>query len=322
MDSMKDCTICHKKQGMKLPPRVIEIANEVAPALFFRKNIPASIGDESVISPDSGDYRNVLLYYEINRHAYLIDSAGIATPISVEVYDMDAIIEDLDNLGIEVKDIDSRLEALNDYAVEEIKNLRDNDANLQKEIEEEVDNRQTGDDELQKQIDAIESKSDVVDVVDTYAQLESYATASLGDNDVVKVLQDEEHDGAISYYRWNKTAGTWSYIGSIGPYYTKAEADEKIEGDIPVKAKNLPATVLYDGSATTHTATQVNINIKSWNLEGNYQGPLQALTIVAADSTQAGVMSVADKVALDKVVADVGNINTVLETLISGTGAK
>lgn len=82
-------------------------------------------------------------------------------------------------------------------------------------------------DTLQTQIDAIVSKSDVVDVVGTYEQLLRYDTSKLKDKDVIKVLLDSTHNDARSYYRWIVTEGTgsWSYIGSEAIGYSKDEID-------------------------------------------------------------------------------------------------
>ena len=58
------------------------------------------------------------------------------------------------------------------------------------------------DNSLQRQIDTIVSKSDVVDIVGTYAELEAYDTSDLGDDDVIKILQDETNSKATTYYRY------------------------------------------------------------------------------------------------------------------------
>ena len=89
----------------------------------------------------------------------------------------------------------------------------------------EAETRDAADLNLQGQIDAISSASDVVDVVGTYAELQNYDTSKLSDNDIIKVLTDETHDDAISYYRWNDTTNAFTYIGSQGPFYTKSETD-------------------------------------------------------------------------------------------------
>ena len=89
----------------------------------------------------------------------------------------------------------------------------------------ETSNREDADQGLQEQIDALASASDVVDVVGTYAELQAYDTSHLNDNDIIKVLTDETHNNAISYYRWDTDTDTFSYIGSQGPFYTRAETD-------------------------------------------------------------------------------------------------
>lgn len=89
----------------------------------------------------------------------------------------------------------------------------------------ETADRESADNGLQSQIDAITASSDVTDIVGTYADLQDYDTSTLGDNDIIKVLQDEMHQDETTYYRWNKTAGTFSLIGEEGPYYTKSQTD-------------------------------------------------------------------------------------------------
>lgn len=90
-----------------------------------------------------------------------------------------------------------------------------------------TDDMEAADNDLQSQIDAIVAKSDVVDVVGTYAELLAYDTSKLGANDIVKVLEDSQHQNARTYYRWLITGGTgnWSYIGTEAVGYTKAEED-------------------------------------------------------------------------------------------------
>lgn len=89
----------------------------------------------------------------------------------------------------------------------------------------ETTNRENADINLQSQIDAITASSDVKDIVGTYAALQAYDTSTLGNNDIIKVLQDETHDNETTYYRWSTTTETFTLIGEEGPYYTKSEAD-------------------------------------------------------------------------------------------------
>ena len=133
--------------------------------------------------------------------------------------------------------------------------------------------RQNGDNTLQAQIDAISAASDVVDVVGTYTDLQNYDTRKLTADDIVKVLNDENHDNATTYYRWN---GSWSFVGSEGSHYTKAEADatfvpqtrtingqaldENVELDIPTKTSELTndAGFITASSVPTKTSDLAN----------------------------------------------------------------
>lgn len=78
-------------------------------------------------------------------------------------------------------------------------------------------------------VEGIIQKSDVTDIVGTYAELESYDASELGGNDIIKVLSDSTHDGAASYYRYLDNGMAFPddflFIGTEGPYYTKAEAN-------------------------------------------------------------------------------------------------
>lgn len=84
--------------------------------------------------------------------------------------------------------------------------------------------REQADIGLQEQIDGITSSSDVKDIVGTYAELQNYDTSTLGNNDIIKVLQDNTHNDAMTYYRWNTTTQQFTYVGQEGPYFTKSES--------------------------------------------------------------------------------------------------
>lgn len=73
---------------------------------------------------------------------------------------------------------------------------------------------QTENNNLIRQIEILKGKSDVSDVVLTYADLLLYDTSTLYDNNIVKVLSDETHDNMCSYYRWHTSTQQFTYIGS------------------------------------------------------------------------------------------------------------
>lgn len=122
-------------------------------------------------------------------------------------------------------------------------------SNLQTALTTETTNRENADTNLQSQIDALVSKSDVVDIVGTYAQLQAYDTSTLDNNDIVKVLEDNTHDNAMSYYRWNATTQQWAYIGSEGAYYTKSESDSRfVPATRTINNKALSGNITLDAS--------------------------------------------------------------------------
>lgn len=140
------------------------------------------------------------------------------------------------------------------------------DTDLSGRIDAEVSERQDGDINLQSQIDSITSKSDVVDVVGTHAELMAYDTSMLGDNDVIKVLEDETQDDAESYYRWNATTETWGYIGSQGPFVTPAEMQTALNEKVDkVSGKGLSTNDFTDSAkAITDNIFLVTYNSTSY----------------------------------------------------------
>lgn len=136
--------------------------------------------------------------------------------------------------------------------------------------------RQNADQNLQGQIDAIVASSDVFDIVGTYAELQAYDISTVPVNDIIKVLVDSTHENAATYYRCVETGGvkSWSYIGTEGAYYTKAQSDARFAtsaqgalADTAVQPSDL-ATVATTGSYNdllnkpTIPAAQVN---SDWN---------------------------------------------------------
>lgn len=103
-----------------------------------------------------------------------------------------------------------------------------NETQLSTAVNSEQSAREQADRGLQEQIDGITSSSDVKDIVGTYAELQNYDTSTLGNNDIIKVLQDNTHNDAMTYYRWDTATQQFIYIGQEGPYYTKSETDTKL----------------------------------------------------------------------------------------------
>lgn len=210
------CTACgeHPKENTAkgFPKAVVEINNPETLVLLRKVVIPASMGDETAFPPAIGKYFNVLLHYEASGSNYLYSSDGIPTEIGA-------------NIPQEVLDRIEALEDGYDDLAEDYEQLQSQVGDVSEALSAETSARELADGNLQTQIDAITASSDVKDIVGTKAELNNYDTSTLGNNDIIKVLQDESENNATTYYRWNATTQQFTLIGEEGPYYTKAATD-------------------------------------------------------------------------------------------------
>lgn len=179
----------------------------------------------------------------------------------------------------------------------------------------EAETRDAADLDLQGQIDAISSASDVVDVVGTYAELQTYDTSKLSDNDIVKVLTDETHDDAISYYRWNDTTNAFTYIGSQGPFYTKSETDATfVPQTRTINGKGLNSDVVLtaaDVNALPASTVIPTVNDATLTIQKNG-------TTVATFTANSAQNATAD-ISVPTKVSDITNdLNFVEETDLAG----
>lgn len=233
--------------------------------IFRKVVIPSNMGSDEEgqpYAPENGAYENALVYYEASGVSYIYSSDGIYTKIAQitggqgEVISVNGkkgvvtiTIDELDGLTADqivsrinsakaedkaytdakIAQVEAEISTINSKIPAEasVSNQLADKTFVSGLVSDEASARELADTNLQGQIDAITSASDVVDVVGTYSELQAYDTQHLKDNDIVKVLEDETHDNAITYYRWthSTTPYSWIYIGSQGPFYTKAESD-------------------------------------------------------------------------------------------------
>lgn len=220
---MSKCEACgdKPKASRAFPSAVVEINNPEQLVLLRKVTIPASMGDENDTPPAIGKYRNVILRYETTGSIYLYSSDGIPTKIDSAVPQevLDRITELEEDMAYEAEARRTGDADLSDSITGVARNLAD-----------EVLARQGADGILQQEIDDLKNSPDVVDIVATYADLMAYDTQHLGNNDVIRVLRDETHDGQSAYYQWDKPHSTWTFIGTVGDYYTKQQVDVLLDG--------------------------------------------------------------------------------------------
>lgn len=143
----------------------------------------------------------------------------------------------------------------------------DDIVDLQDGLAQEKIDRQAKDDDLQDQIDALQALAKgVKEVVGTYADMEALDKTLLTDGDIINVLSDETHDGINAYYRFDQAAQAYTYIGSISPYYTKIEIDNKENKLKEEIAKKQNKLIAGDGIELTDNGDET-VTIKA-KLEG------------------------------------------------------
>lgn len=201
----------------------------------------------------------------------------------------------------------------------------------------ETTNRENADTNLQNQIDGITASSDVVDIVGTYQELQNYDTQHLGDNDIIKVLQDSTHNNAVSYYRWNKNDEEWIYVGSEGPFYTKGETDTLLNNKVDkVTGKGLSTNDYTTAEKNKLAGIDLTDYVKNTDYAtGNNAGVIKAgsqLNVNSTGNVSAGVRTYTEyesiantsfisKGTLENVLtARIGDIETLLYNINRGSG--
>ena len=126
-------------------------------------------------------------------------------------------------------ELQAQINAIKGNSSESIESLKSSIDTSNELIAQETSDREQAIEEVKTAIDEIDARSDVVDIVASYADLEEY-TKKLTKDDVVKVLVDEEHDNYVSYYKVDKASKSgetkdWTYIASIDQYELKTNHD-------------------------------------------------------------------------------------------------
>lgn len=147
--------------------------------------------------------------------------------------------------------------------------------------------------DLQSQIDAINAAQNVVDIVCSYAELESFDVSNLCHNDKIGVLNDETQNNTYTYYRRDVVNNEWVLIGSVtlGMTLSQAQALFATKNEVDKIPNQLSTTnnsiVLSKDEVPISTVKVKSINGKTILGEGeltlaNYIeiSSLDALTVI------------------------------------------
>lgn len=175
--------------------------------------------------PKVGDYHDRIIIDETRKKKWLFDCDGIFTPLGGGGAEVVEEFGDSSYIGLSQK-----------FLTEQFTGVYDN---LNQEATERVD----ADVLLQNQIDELRNSPDVVDIVDTYADLQAYDTSKLGENDIIRVLKDETHEDKSAFYRW--VNGAWDFIGTVDSGDTKSVELTQAEYDALSDAEKMNGTIYF-----------------------------------------------------------------------------
>lgn len=197
----------------------------------------------------------------------------------------------------------------------------------------EISARENADTNLQNQIDAITLSSDVIDVLGTYQELQNYDTTHVKANDIIKVLQDSTHSNAMSYYRWviTNNNGSWVYVGSEGPYYTKGETDTLLnDKQNVISSSNKLSAELISGLSSVATSGSYNdlsnkptipsevteTTVSNWGFTKN-TGTITGITMNGTSKGTSGVVDLGTVITSHQDISGKANKISVVQTSTS-----
>lgn len=139
---------------------------------------------------------------------------------------------------------------------------------------------------VEDEVEELKNNPDVVDIVDTYADLQSYDTSTLTDKDIIRVLEDSTHSNNSTFYRWNAATNQFDYIGEVsGGSVNVVQTTGQSTTD--VMSQKASSEILYGEGAPSKKIALMNVSSAErispssgqYNSIGNYS------VLLAADWT-------------------------------------
>lgn len=135
---------------------------------------------------------------------------------------------------------------------------------------------------LSARIDTIIQGRNVRDIVGSYAELMTYDTSTLGDNDIVMVLIDNTKSGHTTYYRWKEVENEWEFIGGLAFTYTKTEIDDKFAA-LHIVLPTIPMDAVEHPEDYQELLAQVDSVVRSAGADASFKMPVTVADSVVGD---------------------------------------
>lgn len=321
---------CGKKKdnACGMTPEVVEIINEECPVLFHKTTISVDRGDdspESPVAPENGRYKNTLVEYEANGHAYLYSSDGIFTRINAIENNFNKLINrpkyagevmtgdtDIPSVEDETAARISGDEALAEAISQEASERRDADSALQDAINTKQ-NRLTPGENITIENDTISAKDTTyssgtgISITGTVISVDNTIATK---DDLPTKTSDLTNDGAD---------GTSVYVEAKDMPVVDSSFSDSSENAVQNKiiTSALDRAVMTDLTLGPNPSTTVvQLDATKTNLRSG-SSTVSSVPLPVASSTQAGVMNSA---TFDAVSQNTNNINALLNGAVAIPG--
>lgn len=315
------CTACgeHPKENTArdFPKAVIEIDNPEQINLFRKVVIPTSMGDDTTIPPAIGKYRNVLLVYEVNNHAYLYSSDGIPTLLTSDV----------------AQELETKIDTVAHNLSIETTTRENADIALQQQLNNKVDASSLSTVATSGNYNDLDNKPTIGNATLTIQKNSSSVgtfTANATSNKSINVtvptktsdLTNTGSDNTSTYVEADDLA-TVATTGSYSDLLNKPVVDNALSTSSSNSVANSAVSTALDTNLvtgisldSTPSTTTVQINGAKKNLYSSSTST-ENVVLPVASTTQAGVMNSS---TFDAVTTNTNNINAIMNGAVAVTG--
>lgn len=314
------CESCgeHKKTTAKdFTKAVIEINNPEVLTLFHKVVIPLSMGDEESVPAAIGKYRNVLLVYEANNHAYLYSSDGIPTLLTSDV----------------AKELEERVDTLSQDLSKEVLDRKDADDLLQQAINTKANTADLASVATSGSYADLSNKPTIGDGTLTIQKNSTSVgtfTANATANSTIDITvptktSDLTNDGADNTSTYVE-ADELSTVATTGAY-SDLTGTPTIDTTLSTSSSNAVTNAAISGALDEVVMTDFGVNANPSTTTVQLDGAKKNLysdatttknvALPVASTTQAGVMNSA---TFDAVTDNTNNLNAIMNGAVAVTG--
>lgn len=126
-------------------------------------------------------------------------------------------------------------------------------------------------DDISGRIDTLEAATDVIMVYNHFSSFSSNSgDLILTDNDVIKVLNDEERQEKQTYYQYSTDTSAWTFMGELDPYYSKTDLNNAAGKNINISTTDSGIKINTNNNVTFSSVSALNFYIPSANDGARY----------------------------------------------------